>query len=67
LGCVGFMISAGFAIVLPGTPNTKAITLSVVFTLLGAIGFLVGSLPMLPEAGAAIVAVRCYEEVSVKG
>ena len=49
LGCVGFMISAVFALVLPGPPNAEAITLSVVFTLLGAIGFLVGSLLMLPE------------------
>ncbi len=50
LGCVGFMISALFAIILPGTPNSEAIAISVVFTLLGAIGFLVGSLLMLPEA-----------------
>jgi predicted membrane protein len=50
LGCVGFMVSAVLAIVLPGTPNTEAITVSVLFTLLGAIGFLVGSLLMLPEA-----------------
>jgi hypothetical protein len=49
LGCVGFMIAALFAIVLP-TAHTEAVTLSVVFTLLGAIGFLVGSLLMLPEA-----------------
>ena len=49
LGCVGFMISAAFAIVLPGAPNMEAITLSVVFTLLGATGFFVGSLLMLPE------------------
>jgi hypothetical protein len=49
LGCVGFMIAAVFAIVLPGTSNTEAVTLSVLFTLFGAIGFLVGSLLMLPE------------------
>jgi hypothetical protein len=49
LGCVGFMISAVFAVSLPGTPNVEAITVSVLFTLLGAIGFLVGSLLMLPE------------------
>ena len=49
LGCIGFMISAVFAIVLPGPPDTETITLSIVFTLLGAIGFLVGSLLMLPE------------------
>jgi hypothetical protein len=50
LGCVGFMISALLAIVLPGTPHIEANTISVLFTLLGAIGFLVGSLLMLPEA-----------------
>jgi hypothetical protein len=50
LGCVGFMISAVFAIFLPGPPHAKAVTISILFTLLGAIGFLVGSLLMLPEA-----------------
>jgi hypothetical protein len=50
LGCIGFMISAVFAIALPGTPNIEAVTISVLFTLLGAIGFLAGSLLMLPEA-----------------
>ena len=50
LGCVGFMISAIFAIFLPGPPNIEAVTISILFTLLGAIGFLVGSLLMLPEA-----------------
>ena len=50
LGCVGFMISALFAIFLPGTSDSEAISISVMFTLLGAIGFLVGSLLMLPEA-----------------
>ena len=49
LGCVGFMISALSAIVLPGTPNIEVVHLSIFFTLLGAIGFLVGSLLMLPE------------------
>lgn len=53
LGCVGFMVSAMFAIVLPGAPNTEAITVSILFTLLGAIGFLVGSLLMLPETASA--------------
>jgi hypothetical protein len=52
LGCVGFMISALFAIVLPGTPNLEAVTLAVLFTLLGAIGFLVGSLLMLPDTSS---------------
>jgi hypothetical protein len=50
LGCVGFMASAVFAIFLPGPANIERITLSIVFTLLGAIGFLVGSLLMVLEA-----------------
>jgi preprotein translocase subunit Sss1 len=49
LGCVGFMISAVFAFVLPGSPNMEAVTLAVGFTLIGSVGFLVGSLLMLPE------------------
>jgi hypothetical protein len=49
LGCIGFMISAVFAVVLPTPPSFDAITISVWFTLLGAIGFLIGSLLMLPE------------------
>jgi hypothetical protein len=53
LGCVGFMISALFAIVLPGTPNVEAVSVSVAFTLLGAVGFFVGSLLMLPETAGA--------------
>lgn len=51
LGCVGFIISAIFAISLPAA-TPEAITISVAFTLLGAIGFLVGSLLMLPETVA---------------
>lgn len=50
LGCVGFMIAALLAVVLPGAEDHEAATLSVVFTLQGAIGFFVGSLLMLPEA-----------------
>ena len=49
LGCVGFMISALLAIVLPGTPNMEVVHLSIFFTLLGAVCFFVGSLLMLPE------------------
>ena len=49
LGCVGFMISALLAIVMPGSPHVEAEQLSLLFTLLGAVGFLVGSLLMLPE------------------
>lgn len=49
LGCVGFMISALFAIALP-VADTQAATISIAFTLQGAICFFVGSLLMLPEA-----------------
>jgi phage shock protein PspC (stress-responsive transcriptional regulator) len=49
LGCIGFMIAAIFALVLPGPANGDAVTTSVVFTLLGAIGFYIGSVLMLPE------------------
>ena len=52
LGCVGFMISALFAISFP-TEHPEAITISIAFTLLGAIGFLVSSLLMLPETVSA--------------
>ncbi len=49
-GCSAFMVSAVFAVSLPVTLIGGAATVSVLFTLLGAIGFLTGSLLMLPEA-----------------
>lgn len=49
LGCVAFMISAFFAFVLPRQPELDTATISVSFTLVGATGFLVGSLLMIPE------------------
>ncbi len=42
-----------FAFVLPGLPSVEAVTVSVAFTLLGAVGFFVGSLLMLPETAEA--------------
>jgi len=48
LGCIAFMISALFAFLFPDRPawfDTQAL----IWTGLGAIGFLVGSLMMLPE------------------
>jgi hypothetical protein len=50
LGCVGFMISACFAFVVPGSPNMDVVNLATAFTLIGSVGFLVGSLLMLPES-----------------
>jgi hypothetical protein len=52
LGCSGFMISALFAISFP-TERPEAMAISVAFTLLGAIGFLVSSLLMLPETDSS--------------
>lgn len=49
LGCVGFMASALFSIILPGPENVATVTLALSFTLQGAICFLLGSLLMLPE------------------
>jgi len=53
LGCVAFMISAFFAFVPKEPFGFNAALISVSFTLLGAFGFLVGSLLMLPEASDA--------------
>lgn len=52
IGCVAFMISAVFAFVPPHRPSLDSATISVAFTLLGALAFLVGSLLMLPETAA---------------
>lgn len=49
LGCIAFMVSALFAFVPPKTPDFDAAGISLGFTLLGALGFLVGALLMLPE------------------
>src|SRR6516162_2616569 len=53
LGCVAFMISAFFAFVPKEAFPFNAALISVFFTLLGAAGFLAGSLLMLPEASDA--------------
>ncbi len=52
LGCLGFIIAAILAIATP-RPHPDVVTLSVVLTLFGAAGFLVGSMLMLPEATAS--------------
>ncbi|MDM7952998.1 MAG: hypothetical protein QUV07_07260 [Cyanobium sp. CZS 25K] len=49
LGCFGFMGSALTALVLPASPGPIFPSVSLLFTLLGALGFLIGSLLMLPE------------------
>ena len=50
---VAFMISAFFAFVPKEAFHFNAALISVLFTLLGAVGFLAGSLLMLPEASDA--------------
>ncbi|WDQ14842.1 hypothetical protein [Rhodopirellula sp. P2] len=50
LGCVGFMISACFAFVLPGGMSERAITVSTAWTLQGAVCFLIGALLTLFES-----------------
>jgi hypothetical protein len=49
IGCAAFMISAIFAFVPPGGSSFDDATYAVLFTLIGATGFLIGSLLMLPE------------------
>ena len=49
LGCISFLLSAFWGISLPTTPEDWP-TISVAFTLAGAICFLIGALLMLPEA-----------------
>ncbi len=52
LGCVGFLASAWCAYPRSGAHDEPWATLSLGFTLQGALCFLVGSLLMLPEAAA---------------
>jgi len=49
LGCIFFMTAAIFALALPVQFIVHATALALIFTGLGAIGFLIGSLVMLPE------------------
>ena len=49
-GCIGFMISAFLAVLVWNDDPVTRLQLSTWFTLLGAIGFLLGSLLLMPEA-----------------
>lgn len=49
MGCIGFMVAAIFAIILPGPAHPEMATIAIVFTLQGAICFFLGSVLMLPE------------------
>lgn len=53
LGCVAFMLSAVLAFVPPAGMAAEAVTLSIVFTVLGAVAFLIGALLLWPEAAQA--------------
>lgn len=53
LGCIAFMISAVFAFIPAQAFSFDAITVSLVFTLLGAIAFFLGALLLLPETATA--------------
>jgi len=57
LGCVAFMVSAVFAVVLQKPVDIDFSGLAVVFTLLGGAAFLLGSLLLLPETATAEAAV----------
>jgi len=50
-GCLGFIISSGFGVVLPES-HIFILDLSYLFTLIGASGFFLGSALMLPEAAS---------------
>jgi hypothetical protein len=49
LGCLGFMVAAVFGVFLPAGDSSVAVTLSLAFTLQGAICFFIGSVLMLSE------------------
>lgn len=50
LGCISFMLSAFLAVLVSGTDPVIRLQLSTCFTLLGAVGFFIGSMLLLPEA-----------------
>ena len=53
LGCIAFMTSAAFAFVPRAGPGALAVELANLFTAIGAVGFLAGSLLMLREGVAS--------------
>ncbi|MFQ3224278.1 MAG: spore maturation protein SpmA [Lentimonas sp.] len=50
VGCIAFMISACFAFVPEHAPSFDAVEISIIFTLIGAICFWLGSFLMWPES-----------------
>ena len=57
-GCIAFMVSALFAFVPAHDFPFDAATLSLAFTLIGAIAFFIGALLMLPETAAARLQIQ---------
>jgi len=55
LGCIAFMAAAFFAFLLPGAPVSMGPTVSLVFTLIGAVCFFFGSFLMLPETAVDLL------------
>ena len=55
MGCCAFMASALFAFFPPGGPALDTLMISVAFTLVGAVSFLLGSLLLLAEAAVHAV------------
>ncbi|MEM9256996.1 MAG: hypothetical protein AAGA91_16260 [Pseudomonadota bacterium] len=49
-GCIAFMISAVLAVTLPSGMPAGLVTVSILFTLLGALGFLLGAVLLMVEA-----------------
>ncbi len=48
-GCIGFMVSAIFAVVIPGPPHPTWGFISLALTLQGALSFFAGAVLMIPE------------------
>ena len=53
-GCIGFMISALLAVLVSNSDPVTRLQLSTWFTLLGAVGFFLGSMLLIPEAATEV-------------
>jgi hypothetical protein len=61
------MISAVFALVPPDAPGFDAARLAALFTVIGAAGFLIGSLLMLPETAVSAISGPLASGVTLGG
>lgn len=66
LGCIAFMISALLAFVPVQAFSFDAMTVSLLFTLLGAIAFFLAALLLLPETAAATIQVKIEAEAQAR-